>query len=296
LQIFDLAVNTKQPVSSASAAMQGKERRHRSSSFDRAQGRKLPRKIRVGVCARDKKAFSKPMAQILSRFDPSVFDVLFFGDEVILTQPIEKWPVVDCLMSWYSAGFPLAKAEAYVRLRGPFSINDLGCEHALRDRRLFYAILEANHIPTPQRVVVNRDGATPTRVLELEDAIEVGGVRINKPFVEKPVDAEDHNIHIYYPRRCVTARVPCARAGAGGCAAHSAQPHPAAALARRSRHSVAPPHTRTRALRPPRLCLHAALAAAPSACFARSATCPPSSTPTSTTSAPRAATSTRSSS
>jgi hypothetical protein len=84
----------------------------------------------VGVCARDKKAFSKPMAQILSRFDPSVFDVLFFGDEVILTQPIEKWPVVDCLMSWYSAGFPLAKAEAYVRLRGPFSINDLGCEHA----------------------------------------------------------------------------------------------------------------------------------------------------------------------
>ena len=186
-------------------------KRQRSSSFDRGRGKAAaapaapapPRRIRVGVCARDKKAFSKPMAQILSRFDPGVFDVLFFGDEVILTQPIEKWPVVDCLMSWYSAGFPLAKAEAYVRLRGPFSVNDLGCEHALRDRRLFYAILAANHIPTPQHVVVNRDGAVPTRVLELEDAIEVDGVRINKPFVEKPVDAEDHNIHIYYPRRCV---------------------------------------------------------------------------------------------
>lgn len=29
--------------------------------------------------------------------------------------------------------------------------------------------------------------------------IVVNGVQLNKPFVEKPLDAEDHNIHIYYP-------------------------------------------------------------------------------------------------
>ena len=87
-----------------------------------------------------------------------------------------------------------------MRLRRPFCINDLAAEHTLRDRRLFYEVLERNHIPTPTHVVVSRDGPSPTvDVVELEDAIEVGGVRINKPFVEKPVDAEDHNIYIYYP-------------------------------------------------------------------------------------------------
>jgi inositol hexakisphosphate/diphosphoinositol-pentakisphosphate kinase len=51
-------------------------------------------------------------------------------------------------------------------------------------------------------VLVNRDGyrdLPDSVMIEGEDFVEVDGVRINKPFVEKPVDAEDHNIHIYYP-------------------------------------------------------------------------------------------------
>ena len=32
-----------------------------------------------------------------------------------------------------------------------------------------------------------------------DDSVVVNGVIFNKPFVEKPVDAEDHNIIIYYP-------------------------------------------------------------------------------------------------
>ena len=34
---------------------------------------------------------------------------------------------------------------------------------------------------------------------EYDDHVEVNGVTFNKPFVEKPISAEDHNIYMYYP-------------------------------------------------------------------------------------------------
>jgi len=39
------------------------------------------------------------------------FELLVFGDEVILNQPVEDWPLCDALLSWHSDGFPLRKAR-----------------------------------------------------------------------------------------------------------------------------------------------------------------------------------------
>ena len=67
-------------------------------------------KIRMGICAMDRKARSKPMRAILDRLHAfGEFDIVVFGDKVITEDPITEWPLCDCLLSWHSEGFPLAK-------------------------------------------------------------------------------------------------------------------------------------------------------------------------------------------
>eukprot|EP01040_Poterioochromonas_malhamensis_P002256 gene2256-2398_t len=159
------------------------------------------KKIRLGICAMDKKAKSKPMNEILNRLPPELFEIEIFGDEMILRQPIENWPIVEVLISFYSSKFPTEKALEYVQLRKPYLINDLNEESTLKDRRKVYKLLVSIGIDVPNHVFVNRvEGTEDTNVIEeYDEYIVVNGTQINKPLVEKPVDAENHNIHIYYP-------------------------------------------------------------------------------------------------
>lgn len=62
--------------------------------------------------------------------------------QLILNSPVEEWPLVDALLSWHSDGFPLARAQDYVRLRRPFCVNDLLQEDLLLDRRSVYKTLQ----------------------------------------------------------------------------------------------------------------------------------------------------------
>uniref|UniRef100_A0A803LSV1 Inositol hexakisphosphate and diphosphoinositol-pentakisphosphate kinase n=1 Tax=Chenopodium quinoa TaxID=63459 RepID=A0A803LSV1_CHEQI len=113
-------------------------------------------KVKLGVCVMEKKV----------KCD---FEIILFGDKVILEDPIESWPLCDCLIAFYSTGYPLEKVEAYAALR----------KYALVNRD--FPFQEVDYF------------------FEEDDYVEVHGERFSKPFVEKPVDGDNHSIMIYYP-------------------------------------------------------------------------------------------------
>jgi inositol hexakisphosphate/diphosphoinositol-pentakisphosphate kinase len=205
-----------------------------SSPASRDMREKKPTKGIIGVCALESKARSKPARNIFGKLVEE-FEVKIFGDKIILDEAVENWPVCDFLISFFSDGFPLDKAIAYVRLRKPFCVNDLPMQQVLWDRRLCLGILDKLNVPTPRRIDVSRDGGPklpsaefaksvlertglklegpedgtgggvqPPKHVELIDdgnTICVDGVTLTKPFVEKPVSGEDHNIHIYFHKK-----------------------------------------------------------------------------------------------
>ncbi|KAJ7368264.1 histidine phosphatase superfamily-domain-containing protein [Mycena albidolilacea] len=180
----------------------------------------------LGVCAMDVKARSKAMREIVTRLVEranGAIEVKIFGDKVILDEDVENWPRCDVLISFFSTDFPLDKAISYVKLRNPFCINDLPLQVLLWDRRLVGAVLDHLKVPTPPRLEVSRDGGprvedelkdlvkaklgltiggftvTPEVSLREDgDAIIIDGKVLEKPFVEKPVSGEDHNVYIYF--------------------------------------------------------------------------------------------------
>lgn len=112
---------------------------------------------------------------------------------------------------------------SYVKLRNPFCINDIAPQQLLWDRRLVGMVLDHLEVPTPRRLEVSRDGGpkidselrelmkkklgitlggyqvTPEVSLRDDgDAIIIDGKELEKPFVEKPVSGEDHNVYIYF--------------------------------------------------------------------------------------------------
>lgn len=163
---------------------------------------------------------STTLCKVIHCINICIYILCFFFPQLYLTSSS------DFLISFFSTGFPLDKAIQYVRLRKPFCVNDLPMQRVLWDRRLVLRILDAIKVPTLKRIEVSRDAGpdiAPELLLQLEqtiglkiprhgewkipqkvelvedgDAISVDGLILRKPFVEKPVDGEDHGLHIYY--------------------------------------------------------------------------------------------------
>lgn len=85
----------------------------------------------------------------------------------ISQDPVENWPICDCLISFHSKGFPLEKAIQYAQLRKPYVINNLHMQYDIQDRRKVYSILESVGIEIPRYAVLDRDSPDPKRMFIL---------------------------------------------------------------------------------------------------------------------------------
>jgi len=140
-------------------------------AFSKYNKKQELKKIKIGICAMDKKARSKPMREILSRLPEDLFEIVIFGDECILTKPIEEWPVVEVLIAFYSTRFPSHKALQYVALRKPFMVNDLEMDAVLKDRRKVYKILQQQGIDVPFHALCDRDDPNKVNIIEEFDEV-----------------------------------------------------------------------------------------------------------------------------
>eukprot|EP01083_Nonionella_stella_P080644 221699_1 len=154
--------------------------------------------IRLGICCMDKKLKSERVKNVLSRITAyGDIKIIPFGDYNILHRPIEQWPRCDVLIAYFSTGYPTEKVITYCDKYKPCVINDVRSQLVLRDRLVVKDLLRKNNIPTLDFALLDRNDPNHS-VLEYDDRIIVNGVTIHKPFVEKPVNAEDHNIYVYY--------------------------------------------------------------------------------------------------
>jgi inositol-hexakisphosphate/diphosphoinositol-pentakisphosphate 1-kinase len=124
--------------------------------------------IKLGICCMEKKLKSRPMRQILSYLEKAGIQIVKWNNETIQNKPIEEWPHVDVLIGFYSSGFPLQKAIAYVDKFKPKMINDLRMQSQLWDRSKIVKILQNLKIPVAKSFVVLR-GADKERVEKGED-------------------------------------------------------------------------------------------------------------------------------
>lgn len=162
--------------------------------------------IILGVAGVVRKLHSAPMKAIVEsiRHVNSRFHVILLDDNLMCTKSVETWPIVDALLALYSPHFPLDRVLQYVALRSPLLVNNLRVQPLLMDRRDIRQTLANAGVPTPQAVCADRlngDIVFQTghllNTLVVQTSTTGTSYTIEKPFVEKPVDPEDHSMFFF---------------------------------------------------------------------------------------------------
>merc|ERR1712110_174799 len=157
--------------------------------------------LSIGICCMKKKFNGKPMQEILARLQAqsSRFKIIEFEENMILNEPVNKWPKVNVFLSFYSGGFPLDKSIEYETLNKPVSLQDCKSQTKLLSRVEILETLDSAKVPIASFLVIDReDPDNQPDFQEFPDYIVCNGKKMYKPFVEKPFDADDHNIIIYF--------------------------------------------------------------------------------------------------
>ena len=114
-------------------------------------------KVNLGICAMEKKSGSTPMKNILDNLSKfKEFNIIIFSEEIIFKSEIEKWPIVDALIIFFSDGFPYNKGLKYINLRKPFLVNDFEIQKVFWDRVKVLKMLEEEGIPIPNHIIIDR--------------------------------------------------------------------------------------------------------------------------------------------
>jgi len=184
-------------ASSLKSTINGTSKRFKNGKHNAAFPDQI-HKIRLGLCCMDKKLKSDHHKNVISRIRAyGDIEIVNFGDQVLLHQPIEEWPRCDVMAAYFSTGYPTERVQSYVDKYRPCLINDLKSQKLLRNRLSIKQKLLEHNIPTPKWALLDRNNPTH-KVLEYNEKVIVNGITINKPFVEKPIDAENHNVYLYY--------------------------------------------------------------------------------------------------
>ncbi|KAH9385383.1 inositol-hexakisphosphate/diphosphoinositol-pentakisphosphate 1-kinase [Nematocida major] len=217
--------------------------------------------IHIGVFIPNRKLHTEPMKQLGEYLKRKGYSIYYFEDAYRDETPVDSWPHVDVMLTFFSEGIDFMKIRTYASIHKPFEVNAIDRQFLLLDRRSVMAVLDKIKVPTAERIVYNgsirKKGsayAPPASTADLvktpnnpnqnqnqksqdisvekeieeivrkqlevfnirrddlfqgssprschEDTLSVGSARMEKPYVEKPVYSEDHNIHIYYSSKC----------------------------------------------------------------------------------------------
>jgi len=197
--------------------------------------------IHIGVFIADKKLHSYQMQEIKTYLVKKGYLVYWFCKSYRDAVPFEEWPIVDVVISFFSEGMEFLSVQKYVQKHTPLELNNIDRQFLLLDRRIVLEVLEKIGVPTANRLFFSADGTSeknayaphgtaPSKNKEIQKIVKkelasfgikyndiyrksatrecangvllIDNKRIEKPYVEKPIYSENHNINIYYGDSC----------------------------------------------------------------------------------------------